>query len=144
MALGGVLPDVPVVNGLVIVVASGLIWVGSSWLEESAERLSAYYGLPAVVQGQSSSLSARAFQSCRASSSRRLPERSTWVSGRSSVPLFSNILVIPALSGIATDGDLDTNRTIVYKEAQFYMIAVATLIITFALAVIYVPVPDGP
>jgi len=56
-----------------------------------------------------------------------------------------NILVIPALSGIATDGDPDTNRTIVYKEAQFYMIAAAaTLIITFALAVISRPVPDGP
>jgi cation:H+ antiporter len=51
-----------------------------------------------------------------------------------------NILVIPALSGIVTDGPLDVSRTVVYKEAQFYMIAVSALVITFALAVIYFPV----
>jgi cation:H+ antiporter len=51
MVLGGLLPNTPPVNVLVIVVATGLIWFGSGWLEESAEQLSAYYGLPAVVQG---------------------------------------------------------------------------------------------
>ena len=55
-----------------------------------------------------------------------------------------NILVIPALSGIATGNELETSREIVYKEAQFYMIAVSAFVVTFALAVIYVPVPDGP
>ena len=54
-----------------------------------------------------------------------------------------NVLVIPGLSGITTDDDLETSRAIVYKEAQFYMIAVSALVITFALAVIYVPVADG-
>jgi cation:H+ antiporter len=55
-----------------------------------------------------------------------------------------NILMIPALSGIAVDSDLDANREIVYKEAQFYMLAVATLVVTFSLAVIYVPVAGAP
>jgi len=144
MALGGVLPDVPVVNGLVIVVASGLIWVGSSWLEESAERLSAYYGLPAVVQGSIVVAIGSSFPELSSVVFTALAGTFNMGIGAIVGSAIFNILVIPALSGIATDGDLDTNRTIVYKEAQFYMIAVATLIITFALAVIYVPVPDGP
>jgi len=52
-----------------------------------------------------------------------------------------NVLVIPAVAGIATNGDVDSNRTLVYKEAQFYMLAVSVLLITFALAVIYYPGP---
>ncbi|MFB6354606.1 MAG: sodium:calcium antiporter, partial [Halobacteriales archaeon] len=51
MVLGGVVPDTPAVNVVVIVVTTGFIWLGSGWLEEAAEELSAYYGLPAVVQG---------------------------------------------------------------------------------------------
>jgi len=52
--------------------------------------------------------------------------------------------VIPALAGLAATGNLETNREIVYKEAQFYMIAVSTLVITFALGVIYIPAPETP
>ena len=55
-----------------------------------------------------------------------------------------NILVIPALAGLAATGSLETNREIVYKEAQFYMIAVSALVITFALGVIYIPAPETP
>jgi cation:H+ antiporter len=39
------------------------------------------------------------------------------------------------------DGHLDSNRTLVYKEAQFYMVAVSAIIVTLSLAVIYFP--DG-
>jgi cation:H+ antiporter len=56
-------------------------------------------------------------------------------------PIF-NVLVIPALSGLTVEEELEANRAIVHKEAQFYMLAPSALIITFALAVIYVPVPD--
>jgi cation:H+ antiporter len=31
-----------------------------------------------------------------------------------------NILVIPSLAGIVTGEPVDANRTVVYKEAQFY------------------------
>jgi cation:H+ antiporter len=143
MALGGILPDAPLANALVIVLAGGVIWLGSAWLEEAAEHLSTYYGLPAVVQG------------------------SIVVAVGSSVPEFAsvlftafagvfnmgvgavvgsaifNILVIPAASGLAVVDDLESSRAIVYKEAQFYMIAVSALVVTFALAVIYAPVGDG-
>ncbi|WP_226042094.1 sodium:calcium antiporter [Natrinema sp. DC36] len=144
MPLGGVLPDVPVVNGLVIVVATGFIWFGSNWLEDSAEHLSAYYGLPAVVQGSIVVAIGSSFPELSSVVFTSLAGTFNMGIGAIVGSAIFNILVIPALSGIATDGDLDTNRAIVYKEAQFYMIAVAALIITFALAVIYVPVPDGP
>jgi len=48
-----------------------------------------------------------------------------------------NVLVIPALSGMLTEDPLDVNRTVAYKQAQFYMLAVSGLLITFALGVIY-------
>lgn len=144
MVLGGILPDVPVVNGFVIVVATGLIWFGSGWLEDSAEHLSAYYGLPAVVQGSIVVAIGSSFPELSSVVFTALAGTFNMGIGAIVGSAIFNILVIPALSGIATDGDLETNRAIVYKEAQFYMIAVAALIITFALAVIYRPVPDGP
>ncbi|QCC49306.1 sodium:calcium antiporter [Halobellus limi] len=144
MALLGFLPNTPLVNGTVVLLATGLIWIGSGWLETSAERLSAHYGLPAVVQGSIVVAIGSSF-----------PELSSVVvaalSGVFDIGVGAvvgsaifNILVIPALSGLAAADTLETNRTLVYKEAQFYMIAVSALIITFAFAVIYVPVPDAP
>jgi len=53
-----------------------------------------------------------------------------------------NILVIPALSALLSDGPLDTGRDVVYKEAQFYMLSVAALFLVLSLAVIYYPA-DG-
>jgi len=53
-----------------------------------------------------------------------------------------NILVIPGLSGLFSRDTFKANRDLVYKEAQFYMLSIATLILTFTFAVIYNPV-DG-
>lgn len=36
---------------------------------------------------------------------------------------------------------IDANRDIVYKEAQFYMLSIAVLLLTFSMAVIYNPLP---
>jgi cation:H+ antiporter len=49
-----------------------------------------------------------------------------------------NILVIPGLA-VLVGGGMDTTRELVYKEALFYMFAVAALLLTFSLAVIYAP-----
>jgi len=122
-----------------IVAATLAIWKGSDWLEAASERLAAYYGLPEVVQGAIIVAVGSSF-----------PELATVVVAAigGSMPLgvgaivgsaIFNVLVIPAVAGIATDGDVDSNRTLVYKEAQFYMLAVSVLLITFALAVIYYP-----
>ena len=144
MVLGGLLPDSPVVNVLVIVAATGFIWLGSGWLEESAEHLSAYYGLPAVVQGSVVVAVGSSFPEL--ASVVFTAAAGTFNMGVGAIvgSAIFNILVIPALAGVASDGDLETNRTIVYKEAQFYMIAVSVLLVTFALAVIYEPIPGGP
>jgi len=123
----------------IIVAATVAIWKGSDWLEASSERLAAYYGLPAVVQGALIVAVGSSF-----------PELATVVVAAigGSMPLgvgaivgsaIFNVLVIPAVAGIVTEDDIQSNRTLVYKEAQFYMLAVSVLLITFALAVIYYP-----
>ena len=123
----------------IIVAATAAIWKGSDWLEASSERLAAHYGLPDVVQG-----------AILVAVGSRFPELATVVIAAlgGSMPLgvgaivgsaIFNVLVIPAVAGLAADGDLDSNRTLVYKEAQFYMLSVSVLLITAALGVIYYP-----
>lgn len=143
MVLGGLLPNTPLVDVLVIIVATGVIWLGSGWLEESAEHLSAYYGLPAVVQGSIVVAVGSSFPELASVVFTALAGTFSMGVGAIVGSAIFNILSIPALSGIAADGPLDTNRTIVYKEAQFYMIAVSAIVVTFALAVIYVPAPGS-
>lgn len=140
MVLAGLLPNIPFVHALVIAVATAFIWLGSGWLERSAEHLSRYYGLPAVIQGSVVVAVGSSF-----------PELASvvfaafagafglGVGGVVGSAIF-NILVIPGLAGVLTDEDVESSRAIVYKEAQFYMIAVSALVVTFALAVIYFPV----
>ena len=144
MVLSGLVPDTPLVSAVVIVVATGFIWFGSGWLETSAERLSAYYGLPAVVQGSIVVAVGSSFPELASVVFTALAGTFNMGVGAIVGSAIFNILVIPALSGLASDGELETNRTVVYKEAQFYMIAVSAVVVTFALAVIYLPVPDGP
>ncbi len=144
MTLGGLLPATPAADVAVIAVATAVVWVASGWLEEAAEALSAHYGLPAVVQGSivvAVGSSFPEFASVVVTAFAGVFEMGVGAIVGSAI---FNVLVIPALSSLATDADLDTNRAIVYKEAQFYMIAISTLVVTFALAVIYVPVPDAP
>jgi cation:H+ antiporter len=144
MVFQGLLPDTTVANVIVILLATGIIWFGSGWLEESAEHLSAYNGLPAVVQGSIVVAVGSSFPELASVVFTALGGTFNMGVGAIVGSAIFNILVIPALSGIASEGELDTNRTLVYKEAQFYMIAVSVVVVTFALAVIYAPVPDGP
>ena len=144
MALFGLLPHTPVVDAFVILVTTGLIWIGSGWLEESAEGLAAHYGLPAVVQGSIIVAIGSSFPELASVVFAALSGVFDIGVGAVVGSAIFNILVIPSLSGLAAAESLETNRTLVYKEAQFYMIAVSALIITFAFAVIYVPVPGQP
>lgn len=126
---------------LAAVAATGILWKGSDWLEHASERLSTYYELPDIVQGALVVAIGSSF-----------PELSTvvistLVHGEFDLGVAAivgsaifNILVIPAASGLATKNPLQSNRDLVYKEAQFYMIAVAVLIITFSFAAIFNPV----
>jgi cation:H+ antiporter len=144
MVLGGLVPDTALVHVLVIVVTSGLVWVGSGWLESSAEHLSTYYGLPPVVQGSIVVAVGSSFPELASVVFTALAGVFDMGVGAVVGSAIFNILMVPAVAGLVSEEELDANRTLVYKEAQFYMVAVSALVVTFALAVIYVPVPGGP
>ncbi len=144
MVLGGLLPDTTPVQAAVIVAATGLVWAGSGWLETAAEELSAYYGLPAVVQGSVVVAVGSSFPELASVVLTALSGSFGMGVGAVVGSAIFNVLVIPAASGIATDEPLDVDRAVVYKEAQFYMLAVSALVVTFALAVIYAPVDGAP
>lgn len=130
---------------VVVAVATGLTWKGSQWLEGAANRLSAYYGLPAVVQG--------AIVVAMGSS---LPELASVILATLRHGAFElgvaavigsaifNVLVIPAVSTLAQGEPLETNREVVYKEEQFYLLSVAALLLVFSLSVIYFEVGTDP
>ncbi|WP_458188492.1 sodium:calcium antiporter [Haladaptatus sp. NG-WS-4] len=134
-------------NGLAwfVVLALGstvVVWKGSDMLERASKRLSLYYGLPAIVRGAIVVAVGSSFPELSSTviATVRTGSYDLGVSVIIGSAIF-NLLVIPALSGIFADG-VEADRAVVYKEAQFYMIAVSVLTITFALAVIYHPVPD--
>jgi cation:H+ antiporter len=141
MALGPA-PGSPFLAAVVVLVTTGFIWVGSGWLEDSAEALSAHYGLPAVVQGSIVVAVGSSFPELVSVLVTALSGSFAMGVGAIVGSAIFNVLVIPALSALATDGPVGADRTIVYKEAQFYMLAVSALVLTLALAVIYFPSGD--
>jgi len=129
------------IYALVAVVSTAVIWKGSALLESSAEKLSAYYELPDIVQGAVVVAVGSSFPELSTTVISTLVHGSfeLGVSAIVGSAIF-NILVIPALSGIYGKDQLQANRDLVYKEAQFYMISVAVLLLTFSFAAIYHPV----
>ena len=124
-----------------VVGGTALCWIGSGMLERSSRRLAVYYQLPAVVQG--------AVITAIGSS---IPELSSTVLatvlhgtfdlGVASVvgsALF-NILVIPGVSALV-GGRIESERLLVFKDVQFYVLSVVVLLLTFVLAGLYNPVP---
>lgn len=128
---------------IVLVVAStAIVWQGSFILEDSADRLSAFYQLPPIVQGAVIAAVGSSF-----------PELSstvlaTLLHGKFELGLAAivgsaifNILVIPAVAGLIS-GNLAVDRLLVYKDAQFYITSVTVLLLSFAFALIYNPVEN--
>lgn len=143
MVLGGLVSNTTVGDMIVIFIASGFIWFGSGWLESSAEHLSTYYGLPAVIQGSVVVAVGSSFPELASVVFTALVGAFDMGVGAVVGSAIFNILVIPATAGMATADPIDSSRTIVYKEAQFYMIAVSALVVTFSMAVIYYPTAGG-
>ena len=131
------------VVGLLALAAVGtaVVWKGSTWLETSANRLAAGYGVPAVVQGAIIAAAGSSMpELVSVLVSTLLHEEFEVGVGAIVGSAVFNLLVVPAASVLATDGDgMSTGRDLVYKEALFYMLAVASLLLTFSLAVIYYP-----
>jgi cation:H+ antiporter len=143
MVVAELLPDSAVANAAVILLATAVVWVGSGLLESSAERLSAHHALPPVVQGSVVVAVGSSFPELASVVVTALAGVFDMGVGAIVGSAIFNLLVIPGVAGLVTGGDLSASRTLVYKEAQFYMIAVSALVVTFALAVIYVPVPGA-
>ncbi|WP_338728640.1 sodium:calcium antiporter [Haladaptatus sp. DJG-WS-42] len=143
MVLDLVPPDAPGIATVAILAGTVVTWFGSQWFEESAERLSAYYGLPAVVQGSVVVAVGSSFPELASVVFTALSGVFDMGVGAIVGSAIFNILVIPAASNILSDQDLEAGRAIVYKEALFYMVAVAVFVLTLALAVIYEPVPTA-
>jgi len=124
--------------------STAVIWKGSGFLDEASERLARYYGLPPIIRG-----------AVIAAVGSSMPELSstvlaTLLHGQFDLGVGAivgsavfNILVIPAVSTLSRRQELEASRELVYKEAQFYMLAVSVLLLTFAFAVIYAPVGNG-
>ena len=117
---------------------SALLWLSCSRLEESTHRLAQRYGVPDAVKG-----------SVLLAISSSMPELVTAVLAPSLHNDFElglaaiigsaifNILVIPACSVYARGRALSANRDLVYREAQFYLVSVAVLMLVLSLSVIY-------
>lgn len=126
----------------VLLVSTLLTWKGSDALEVSAKRLAVRYRLPTIVQGSLIVAVGSSF-----------PELTTTVAsslvhgefelGMASIvgSAIFNILVIPGLSGFA-NRELRYDIRLVYRDAQFYLTSVAVLLLAFAFALIYEPVPE--
>ena len=128
----------------VALASTAVVWRGSGLLDHASEQLAGHYGLPPIVRG--------AIVAAVGSS---MPELSstvlaTLLHGQFDLGVGAivgsaifNILVIPAASALSQRRELGASRTLVYKEAQFYMLAVSVLLLTFAFAVIYDPADNG-
>jgi len=119
------------------VVSTAVVWKGSELLDESSQKLALYYGLPAVVQGAVIVAIGSSFPEL-ASVVLGVLLHGTFDLGVGTIvgSAIFNILVIPAVSAIGRS-PLEVNRAVVYKEAQFYMLSIAVLLLTFSFGVIY-------
>jgi cation:H+ antiporter len=126
-----------------VVGGTAICWVGSGILERSSRRLATYHQLPAVVHGAVITAVGSSFPELSSTVLATLVH-GTFDLGVASVvgsALF-NILVIPGVSGLV-GGRLKSGRLLVFKDVQFYVMSVAVLMLTFALAALYNPVPGA-
>ncbi len=117
---------------------SALLWIACARLEESTHLLAQHYGIPDAVKG-----------SVLLAISSSMPELVTALLAPMAHKDFElglaaiigsaiyNILVIPAFSVYARGRALKANRDLVYREAQFYLVSVAMLMLILSLTVIY-------
>lgn len=125
---------------LVILASAALVWKGGGMLEEASERLSTYYRLSPVVQGSIVAAVGSSFPELSTTIISTLVhgEFDLGVSAIVGSAIF-NILVIPGLSAVMAKR-VESNWMFVVKDVQFYITSVVTLMLVFALAVVFHPV----
>lgn len=124
-----------------VVAGTAVCWVGSGMLERASRRLAAYHQVPDIVQGAVIMAIGSSFPELSSTVLATLIH-DTFDLGVATIvgsALF-NILVIPGVSGLV-GGRIDSGRMLVFKDVQFYMLSIAVLLVTFALAIIYYPAP---
>ncbi|QLG26955.1 sodium:calcium antiporter [Halorarum halophilum] len=125
------------------VVGTVAVWLAGGRLESASERLGTHYGFPPVVQGAIIAAIGSSFPELSSSIISVLVHDDFGLGVGAIVgSAVFNILVIPGWSAIRGRG-LRADRDVVYKEAQFYMLAIAVLLLTFSLGVIYYPGDTG-
>ncbi|HFE44088.1 MAG TPA: sodium:calcium antiporter [Nannocystis exedens] len=124
--------------------STALIWRGSKALESSAKQLSRHYELPEIVHGAVVIAVGSSFPELTTTLLSTIVHGEFELGAAAIVgSAIFNILVIPGIAGLVAPEELRITRDLVYKEAQFYMLAVALLLLSFSLAVIYHPIdPD--
>jgi cation:H+ antiporter len=124
---------------VLLAISTPVIWKGSAYFERSAERLSKHYGLPVAFHGAIVVAVGSSFPeiSSVVISTVIHDEFSLGVGAIVGSAIF-NLLVIPALAALFSD-ELEATRSLVHKDAQFYIISVLVLFIVFALGATYVP-----
>lgn len=128
-------------NAALVCIATAVIWKSSDRLERASQRIADHYGLPEIVKGAVLTAVGSSFPELSSVLLATLvhSEFELGVSAIVGSAIF-NILVIPSCS-VFFGSRLTVNRELVYKEAQFYLIAVSVLLLTFSFAVIYHRVP---
>jgi cation:H+ antiporter len=123
---------------LLTVVASAVLYRACSWLEESSQQLGEYYGLPEVVKGSVLTAIASSVPEL-ATAVLAIPIHGDFELGLSVIigSAIYNILVIPACSVFARGQSLASNRELVFREAQFYLVSVSALLLVVCFAVIF-------
>jgi cation:H+ antiporter len=123
---------------------TAVTWWGSGVLDRASSRLAAYYQLPPVVQGAVIAAIGSSFPELSSTVLATLVH-GTFDLGVSAIvgSAIFNILVIPGIAGFV-GGRLAWSRSLVYKDAQFYITSVAVLLLAFAMAVVYHPQDGEP
>jgi cation:H+ antiporter len=118
--------------------ATGLLYYSCSWLEASSHRLAARYGIPDVVKGSVITAIASSLPEL-ATAVLAIPVHHDFELGLSVIvgSAIYNILVIPSCSVFAQGRSLRSNRELVFREGQFYLVSVTVLLLVVSLAVIY-------
>lgn len=126
-----------------IPVATAVLWLGSSWLEDASAHLSIYYDLPPVVQGGIVAAVGSSFPELASVVIAALLGSFDLGVGVVVGSAIFNILVIPGLAAILAGGSMTSTRTVVHKETLFYLLSIVVLFLTLALAVVYNPIESG-
>lgn len=127
----------------IAVAGTALIYIGARWLEPAANRIARAFELPRIVQGAVLVAAASSFPELASVvlAAARHGEFELGVATIIGSAIF-NVLAIPAVIVLANHGSVTANRELIYKDVQFYLLAVAVTFVTFTLAVVYVPLSD--